>query len=140
MADINRVRLGKNEYERLLLKIESLETIATHMTTNLDGMPKGTTRQVDDAWATLADYRSQCVASLHQYLIDCIELNQELDELPYRKGVRFQTRAIMKCKYLDGMTDAQIAEKLHYSDRYVRELLRYGRSLYEKLYGEAAQQ
>jgi DNA-directed RNA polymerase specialized sigma24 family protein len=136
MPDINRVRKAKTLYEQLLLKIEDLETIATHMTAELTGMPRGGNKLADDTWAVLADYRTKCVEAVQQYLLDCRTLDEEIDRLPLKKSTASQTRAVMKCKYLDGMTDEQIAEKLHYSDRYVRQLIFDGRILYYKTYGE----
>ena len=135
MKDLNRVRRSKIAYEQLLIKVEQLETLATHITANLTGMPKAEGKSPDEIWAMLADYKNQCIGAVYQYLRDCKELDAEIDSLPYDPNTEFQIRAVMKCRYLDGMTGADISEKLHYSERYVRELISRGRTLYNEKYG-----
>lgn len=123
----------KREYERLLAKVEELETLATKMTSNLTGLPKSanTKRNDDDAWAALIDYKASCEAQLLDYLNACRALEKELDSIRSDK-----IRTAMKYRFIDCKRIDQIAVAMRYDKRWVQRLLEKGERIYKEMYGD----
>ena len=126
---LNRVRDGYFEYKRMLNRVQELEAIATKITPVLSDMPKGGSGNQDDKWARLADYKAKVQDKLNQYLLDCEELEEELDCI---RSPRI--RAAMKSKYIDVMQTDDIARLIETDERYVYKLLARGRKIYEETY------
>ncbi len=130
---LNRVRRDKVLFERLENRVAYLEALAERMTPVLSGLPKAVARhgQTDDTWAALADYKKELDIALHQYIIDCSVLEQELNCI---KSTR--VRAAMLYRYVDLYTVSRIADRMSMNERSVYKLLKRGRIIYEKHYEE----
>ena len=129
---LNRVRVMRPEAERLSNKVEELENLATKMSQILSATPKGKGGSYkDDAWAAFIDYKSQCQAQLTDYLNACAELTEELECI---KSTKIKTA--MLYRYVDCLKIEQIAERMHYDIRNVYILLRKGKKIYCKVYGD----
>lgn len=132
---LNRVKQGRLEYQRLLRKIAELEAIAEKVTPILSDMPKSPAEygQTDQPWATLADYRTICVEKIKQFTEDSMTLEAELAVIR-----NANIKIAMAYRYIDAMTYEQIADRMHYTDRYIRRLLKEGRKIYFSAYANKA--
>ena len=127
---LNRVRAARTESNRLLLKVEELENLATKITPVLSLAPKGEGGSYkDDSWANLIDYKARCQSQLDEYLTACKELTEELECI---KNPRIRTA--MLYRYVDCYKVEDIAEHMHYDVRNVYVLLRKGKKIYCKVY------
>lgn len=129
VKDINRVIDGRAEYDRMLLKVEELKTMAEKMTPVLSDMPKGGNHTLEDTWIKLADYKSELQFKMSAYIQDCMELENELECIR-----NDNIRTAMKYKYIDGLTIEKIADIMIYDTRQIDRYLHTGRSIYERFY------
>lgn len=127
---LNRVRWGWQEFNRLSLKVEELESLAQKITPTLSDMPKGNSpHPKDDTWATLIDYRTMCEEVIRQYLKDCKDLEEEMECIRSER-----IRTCMKLYYIDRYSQCRIADIMNYTERAIRSFLSKGRKIYYETY------
>lgn len=130
MDRLNRVRTSYAEAQRLLLKVEELEALATKITPVLSPTPKGDSGGYkDDSWARLIDYKMSCEELISEYIKSSMELDTELDCIRNRN-----IRTAMKYYYIDRKKQEAIADLMGYSDREIRYYLQKGRKIYCEVY------
>lgn len=132
IEELNKVRNGYSELQRLTLKIQELEALATKVTPVLSDVPKGSgNSSKDDVWARLTDYKMECQARLDSYLASSKELEQELKCIH-----NANIRTAMCYYYIDMIKQETIADLMHYSPRQVRNILSKGRKIYSESFAE----
>ena len=124
---LNRVRKARFEYNRLLDKIEELQTIAERTVPVLSPTPesKGSLKLHDDTWAKLMDYKAECEGKIMRYLVKSRELEKELECI---NSLRIRTA--MHYRYLDSLSVRQISEKMGYDERSIYRFLQKGEEIY----------
>lgn len=129
-AYLNRIREGKKIFDRMLSKVEELEAVATSTTKELSDMPRGGQKQNDDAWASLVDYKLECMSALNWYLMESKQLEEELTMIR-----NTNIRVAMLYRYVDCYTIDKICDVMHFDRSWVFKLLDKGRAIYDKEYG-----
>lgn len=129
MRDINKVLKLRKECSRAAELVDIYESLAMRMTAQLSDMPRSDSpTPIDDWWAKLADQRDYYNRKLTEYVQAAFALNTALDKLPDES-----VRLAMRCRYVDGMKVADIAEKMNYSERNLYRMLKAGRKQYNEL-------
>lgn len=128
---LSRVIRGRAEYERLVRKIEELNSLATRVTSSTSLTPRGQGKPIEEIWGQLIDYKSACSFQIIAYLTDSRELEKELDCIR-----NSSIRTAMKYFYLDGTSIEKIAQAMNYSTRTIDRLLQTGRRIYRSYYGD----
>ena len=94
-------------------------------------MPKGSSGKTnDESWATLADYRLECMSALNWYLIESKRLEEELSMIR-----NTNIRVAMQYRYIDCMSIDRICEVMHFERSWVFRLLDKGKAIYNSKYG-----
>lgn len=118
----------RREVARMEEKIKDLEALCYRSTAQITGMPGGGSGS-KAVWDTLADTRSKALATMQT----AVERSQEIEDFVDR--IENETyRAILKYKYLDGLTFVQIAGKLYYTERHLRRLHGYAKDAARELW------
>ena len=130
---LNRVRSMRFEYQRLIMKVEELETLASKMVPLIghNSDIHGTAKSREDTWVALADYKAECEDKLCEYLKASRELENELLCIHNPR-----IRTAMKCKFVDCMTKKQMSEAMNYSERQLTRYLKAGETIYCNTYRE----
>lgn len=126
------VRDSKAEYERQLMSLEELETIAEAITSHLSKVPKAAGGRKDDTWAALADQRDIVQADLDYYLEAKTTLENELMELIRKPSIR----TAMLYRFINCMSYDDIAAALQYDVRNVYYLVQAGKKIYIDWYAK----
>lgn len=121
---LNSYKWLKHRARSLELEIESIRSQYTGHAITYSDMPKAHNVERD-----LSDY----AAEVDELLSDVIRLRTEAVKA-YRQIIKdieavddMAERELMRLRYINGMTWSQIADKMHYSDRWV--LVLHGRAL-----------
>lgn len=129
MQTLARYQFLKMEIEQLDEQIERLEALATSpRISNYSGMPRG--GQVTDGMdivAKIADLKDLYYFRIGEFLDVQAQAEKELEQL----GI--EERVVVRYKYIDGMRNADIAERIHYSEATIKRRIKSAR---EKLEGK----
>lgn len=125
---LNRVLDKRRDIERIENRIAELESLATKATSVITGMPHGGKGDIADKWADLADYKNRYQESIHAFMNDSKELEEELTAI--RKPA---IRVAMQYRYVDCISPEAIAEKMCCDVRTVYRYLAKGKAVYIKL-------
>lgn len=129
---LERVIDFKPEYIRLTHRVEELESLAEYVAKTFSLAPaRGGNTKKDDTYVKVIEYKEKQENRIRDYLRDCEELEEEIDEL-LEDPV---TRAIMKARYLEGKKAETIAEENYYDVRTIYRILKKCRTLYEQTFG-----
>lgn len=119
-AVLQQYRAIQQEITQLEKQIDRLEMLArSPRISDLSGMPRsGRVTDGMDVVAKIEDLRAQYYAKLSQFL----ELQGMAENI--MEGLGYEERTIVRYKYIDGLTNATIAERVHWSERTVRRRLK----------------
>lgn len=119
-AILEQYREIQHEIAQLEKQIDRLELLAqSPRITNLTGMPRsGRVSDGMDIVVKIEDLRDQYYCKLSQFL----ELQQTAEKIMERLG--HEERTIVRYKYIDGLSNASIADKVKWSESTVKRRLR----------------
>ena len=120
MSVLKEYRMIQHEIMQLERQIDKLELLATvPRTSNLSGMPRsGRTTDGMDIVAKIVDMKEKYYAKLGRLL----EIRDEAEDLLAQLGN--EERVIIRYKYIDGMSNAKIAERINYSEATVKRRIK----------------
>lgn len=119
-AILEQYREIQREIAQLEKQIDRLEILArSPRISQLTGMPRaGRVTDGMDVVAKIEDLRGQYYAKLSQFL----ELQSMAENI--MEGLGHEERTIVRYKYIDGLTNAGIAERVSWSESTVKRRLR----------------
>ena len=119
-AILEQYREIQREIAQLERQIDRLEMLAqSPRIANITGMPRsGRVSDGMDVVAKIEDLRDQYYLKLSQFL----ELQNMAESIMERLG--HEERTIIRYKYIDGLTNASIADKVKWSESTVKRRLR----------------
>ena len=117
------------DYQNMVQEVASIDRMLERLNGRLyapvtargDGMPRGPVRPADKRVSELADEKEAARVLYEEkrqrLLRDILAIEQAIDVLPYRE------RTAMRMHYIEGVTQTQVAERMHYSKRQIQRIL-----------------
>lgn len=117
------------DYQNMVQEVASIDRMLERLDGRLyapvtargDGMPRGSVRPADKRVSELADEKEAARVLYEEkrqrLLHDILAIEQAIDVLPYRE------RTALRMHYIEGLTQIQVAERMHYSKRQIQRIL-----------------
>jgi len=116
------------DYQNMVQEVASIDRMLERLDGRLyapvtargDGMPRGPVRHADELMSGWTDEKEAARALYEEkrqrLLSDLLVIERAIDTLPSRE------RAAMRMHYIEGLSQAEVAERMHYSKRQMERI------------------